>query len=86
MKIQLKGFVRDIYVSDKDKDGKAKSHPVDYVSFVDKETGGDVKLSFDAGHGLTVGQDVVLDLIVKGRQFGQNIGYSVLQIVGAPKK
>ncbi len=85
MKMQFKGLVRDIYVSDKDKDGKAKPHPAHYVTFVDMETGGDVKLSYEEGHGLAVGQVVDVNVVVKGRAFGSSVGYHVQQIAVKPK-
>ncbi len=82
MKVQFKALVRDVYVSDKDKNGNVKAHPVEYITFVDVDNGGDVKLSFDQGHGLAVGQTVNLDLVVRGRQFGNSVGYHVEQILG----
>lgn len=81
MKVQFKGLVRDVYVADKDKAGNVKAHPVHYITFVDMETGGDVKLSAEPGHGLAVGQTVDVNAIVKGRTFGQSIGYHVEQFV-----
>ncbi|MBI5841456.1 MAG: hypothetical protein HZB19_15265 [Chloroflexi bacterium] len=86
MKVQFKGFVRDIYVSDKDKNGNAKTNPVHYITFVDMETGGDVKLSFPEGHGLAVGQQVNIDAVVKGRTFSNSVGYHVEQLNGSKPK
>ena len=77
MNVQFKGLVRDVYVADKDKAGVVKAHPVHYITFVDMETGGDVKLSVDPGHGFSVGQTVEVSAVVKGRAFGQTIGYHV---------
>ena len=84
MKVQFKALVRDVYVSDKDKNGQAKTKPVHYITFVDVETGGDLKLSFDPGHGLAVGQTVNVEAVVKGRAFGSSIGYHVEQVLNKP--
>lgn len=85
MKISGTLFVRDVFVSDKDKQGNVKQRPVEYVTFMDMETGGDVKLSFDTGHGLKVGQTVQLDATVKGRQFGNTVSLHVENYPGAKK-
>ena len=81
MKVQFKAFVRDVYVADKDKAGVQKAHPVHYITFLDLETGGDVKLSAEPGHGFVVGQTVDVNAVVKGRAFGQAIGYHVEHFV-----
>lgn len=86
MKVQFKGLVRDVFISDKDKNGNAKAKPVHYITFVDVETGGDVKLSYDEGHGLTIGQTVDVNATVKGRAFGNSIGYHVEQVTGGKAK
>lgn len=85
MNVQGKVLVRDIYVSDKNKAGEVKARPVHYISFVDMETGGDVKLSCDPGHGLTVGQVIQFDAVVKGRVFGTSVGYHIEKIVSKTK-
>lgn len=58
MKIQAVGVVRDLYTNDK---GRT------YVSVVDLETGGDVKVTVDGEIALTRGQHVKLDAVVSGR-------------------
>lgn len=67
MKLELVGIVREIKDWDKDRDGVRLSPDkvVSQITFFDRETGGDVVVNFHAGHGLAVGQDVVIKAQVK---------------------
>ena len=58
MKLQFTGLVREKYTSDKG---------VEYVSFVDMQTGGDIKLSFPAATELQSGQVVKAEVEAQGR-------------------
>lgn len=67
MKVQFKGIVREI----KNWDTNQKGEPLppekvtSQILFLDRETGGDVSLTYPAGHGLQVGQDVAVDVVAK---------------------
>lgn len=60
MQVQIKGIVRQIKEWDKDRDGRPlpPERCTAQVLLMDRETGGDVQLTYPSGHGLTVGQDV----------------------------
>ena len=77
------GFVKEVFHATTDKDGNVKpvSKHHDYVVFYDRLTGGDVKLIFIPGHGLEVGPEYRVTATVRGRSFGQSIGYEVLRFV-----
>ena len=78
MQVTFTGIVREVFPSDK--------RPEDYVTFYDRDSGGDVKLTFDRGSiDLIVGAELKIDATVKGRQYGNSIGYKVLQVAGQKK-
>lgn len=60
MQISFKGIVREIKNWELDKDG----NPLEpdkvtcQITFLDRETGGDVVVTFPHDHGFTIGQDV----------------------------
>jgi len=67
MQIEFVGIVREVKDWNTDKNGVAL--PADKVTsqilFMDKDSGGDVSLTYPAGHGLKVGQDVTVKAVVK---------------------
>lgn len=67
MQLQFSGFVREIKDWNTDKNGVAlpPEKVTSQILFLDKETGGDVSLTYLAGHGLKVGQEVAVNVAVK---------------------
>jgi hypothetical protein len=60
MQISFKGIVREIKNWEKDKDGNVlpPEKVTCQITFLDRETGGDVVITFPHDHGFSVGQDV----------------------------
>ncbi|NOH00633.1 MAG: hypothetical protein HND47_00985 [Chloroflexi bacterium] len=60
MQISFKGIVRDIKNWEKDKDGNTlpPEKVTCQITFLDRETGGDVVITFPHDHGFSIGQDV----------------------------
>ncbi|KXK14399.1 MAG: hypothetical protein UZ14_CFX002001164 [Chloroflexi bacterium OLB14] len=67
MNVKFTGIVREI--KDWNTNQKGEALPPEKVTsqilFLDRETGGDISLTYPAGHGLKVGQDVTVDVVVK---------------------
>lgn len=67
MQVKFIGIVKEIKDWNTDKEG----HPLpadkvtSQITFFDRKTGGDVTITFPAGHGLTVGEDVEMEAEVK---------------------
>jgi len=77
MNASFKGIVRDIFPSDK--------KPMDYVTFLDRDTGGDVKLTFPRGMvNFKVNDELYFDVVVKGRAFGNGVGFEVVSFTSHP--
>ncbi|MCK6566979.1 MAG: hypothetical protein HUU12_02510 [Anaerolineales bacterium] len=60
MQVSFIGIVRDIKDWNKDKDGNPlpPDRVTSQITFLDRETGGDVVITFPHNHGFTIGQDV----------------------------
>jgi len=67
MKVKFTGIVREIKVWDTDKDKKPLPPEkwTDQITFLDRETGGDVVITFPHDHNYKVGPDYEVDLLVK---------------------
>jgi hypothetical protein len=67
MKVQFRGIVRDIKNWDTNQKGEplAPEKVTSQILFLDRDSGGDVSLTYPAGHGLAVGQEVTVDAVVK---------------------
>lgn len=67
MKVSFNAVVREMKDWTEDKQGNLL--PPDkittQITFLDRETGGDVVITFPHDHGFVTGQDVKLDLVVK---------------------
>ena len=71
MLVKFNAIVRDVFPSTKSE--------IDYVLFMDKDTGGDVKLSYDRGvHKLVQGQELAIEVNVKGRMFSNSVDLRVV--------
>lgn len=67
MLLEFTGIVREIKDWTKDKDGNplAPDKVTSQITFLDRETGGDVVVTYPHDHGLAVGQDVKVKVTVK---------------------
>lgn len=67
MQVQFTGIVREIKDWTTDKDGKIlpPEKVTSQITFLDRETGGDVVMTYPHDHGLSVGQDVNIKVLVK---------------------
>lgn len=67
MKVQFQGIVREIKDWDTNQKGEklAPDKVTSQVLFLDRDSGGDVSLTYPVGHGLSVGQDAKVDVVVK---------------------
>lgn len=67
MQLAFVGIVREVKDWNTDKNGVALAPEkvTSQILFMDKDSGGDVSLTYAAGHGLKVGQDVKVDVFVK---------------------
>lgn len=62
MQVTFTGIVREIKNWEKDKDGNLlpPERVTCQITFLDRETGGDVVLTYPHDHGFSVGQDVTI--------------------------
>ncbi len=67
MNVGFTGIVREVKDWDTDKNGVAlpKDKITSQILFMDRDSGGDVSLTYPVGHGLKVGQELKVDAFVK---------------------
>ena len=68
MKVSIVGaIVKDVKDWTTDRSGKELSldKVTSQITLFDRESGGDVSLTFPSGHGLVVGQDVTAEYVVR---------------------
>ncbi|MDP2778185.1 MAG: hypothetical protein Q8O48_11135 [Anaerolineales bacterium] len=67
MNVGFTGIVREVKDWETDKNGAAlpKEKVTSQILFMDKDSGGDVSLTYPAGHGLKIGQELRVEVFVK---------------------
>jgi gluconate kinase len=67
MNLKFVGIVREVkdWTTDRDGNQLPADKVTSQITFLDRPTGGDVVITFPAGHGYKVDQDVNIDIVVK---------------------